>query len=217
MFGSFRARAFALAASLLIGLAAAPAAAAASEASPDPQALATLTAPVAVATPAVALPSVPPIGGSILTPRPVTPAIAQRLPLNDLVISFVDYKNQSSEEMCLAKAVYFEARGESLEGQLAVAQVVLNRAASGYYPPTVCGVVTQPAQFSFVHGGAMPAADTRSEVWHKALAIADIAMKHLATSVVASNVLWYHATYVAPAWGREHVRVAQIGMHIFYS
>jgi spore germination cell wall hydrolase CwlJ-like protein len=140
----------------------------------------------------------------------------QHLPLHDLVISFVDYKNQSGDELCLAKAVYFEARGESLEGQLAVAQVVLNRAASGIYPPTICGVVTQPAQFSFVHGGVMPAPDTTSECWHKALAIADIAMKHLAPSV-AANVLWYHATYVAPAWDRQHVRVAQIGMHIFYS
>jgi spore germination cell wall hydrolase CwlJ-like protein len=118
--------------------------------------------------------------------------------------------------LCLAKAVYFEARGETIDGQLAVAQVVLNRAASGVYPPTVCGVVTQPAQFSFVHDGIMPAANTSSECWHKALAIAHIAMKHLATSL-ASNVLWYHATYVAPAWGRQHIRVAQIGLHIFYS
>jgi hypothetical protein len=212
MFGSFRARLFALAASLLLGFWAVPAAAAAAETGPDTQALGALTAPTTVTNPAPAWPST----AAAIAPKPNAAALAQHLPLHDLVISFVDFGHESAEEMCLAKAVYFEARGESLEGQLAVAQVVLNRAASGIYPPTVCGVVTQHAQFSFVHDGIMPAADTTSEVWHKALAIADIAMKHLATSI-ASNVLWYHATYVAPAWGRQHVRVAQIGLHIFYS
>ena len=200
MFGSFRARVFALAFALLIGLGAAPAAAAAAESSPDYPALASLTAPVSPsATTASALVAAP-----------------QARPLHDLIISFVDFGNQSEEEMCLAKAVYFEARSESLDGQLAVAQVVLNRAASGVYPPSICGVVTQRAQFSFVHDGRMPAPDTTSDCWHKALAIANIAMKHQAASL-ASNVLWYHATYVAPAWGRQHVRVAQIGLHIFYS
>ncbi|HEX4736083.1 MAG TPA: cell wall hydrolase [Allosphingosinicella sp.] len=211
MFGSFRARVFALAASLFVVFWAGPAAAAAAASSPDVQALGSLTAPATVTTPAY-----PSTAAAVAPKVDAVATTMQRLPLHDLIISFVDYKNQSAEEMCLAKAVYFEARGESIEGQLAVAQVVLNRAASGTYPPTICGVVTQPAQFSFVHGGAMPAPDTSSECWHKALAIADIAMKHLATSL-ASNVLWYHATYVAPAWGRQHLRVAQIGMHIFYS
>ncbi len=215
MFGSFRARVIALAATLLFVFWAGPAAAAAA-ANPDFPALGTLASPGTVTTPAPA--SYPSVAAAI-APKPSANVVAtmQSLPLHDLVISFVDYGHESAEEMCLAKAVYFEARGESLEGQLAVAQVVLNRAASGVYPPTVCGVVTQRAQFSFVHDGIMPAADTTSEVWHKALAIADIAMKHLATSSIASNVLWYHATYVDPAWGRQHVRVAQIGMHIFYS
>jgi hypothetical protein len=212
MFGSFRARVFAIAASLLIAFGAAPAmAAAAATTNPDLQALGTLTSPAsAIAT----TPAPAPVPS--FTPKTTVPSLLKQRPLHDLVISFVDYGNQSFDEMCLAKAVYFEARGETLEGQLAVAQVVLNRAASGVYPPTVCGVVTQPAQFSFVHGGVMPSADTTSECWHKALAIADIAMKRLAQEV-APNVLWYHATYVAPAWGRQHMRVAQIGMHIFYS
>jgi hypothetical protein len=213
MFGSFRARVFAFAASLFIVCWAGPAAAAtAVETNPDLQALGSLASPASTLTPAPAAPSV----AAAIAPKAAVASTLQRLPLHDLVISFVDYKNQSAEELCLAKAIYFEARGETLDGQLAVAQVVLNRAASGVYPPTICGVVTQPAQFSFVHGGIMPAPDTSSECWHKALAISDIAMKHLATSL-ASNVLWYHATYVAPAWGRQHIRVAQIGLHIFYS
>lgn len=205
MSGWFRARVFALAFSLLIGLWAAPAAAAAAEASNNLD-IGTLVAP----SPAPAST----LTAATLPAQAAVPTAAR--PLHDMIISFVDFGNQGAEEMCLAKAVYFEARGETEEGQLAVAQVVLNRAASGVYPPTICGVVTQHAQFSFVHGGSMPNPDTSSSCWRKALAIAGIALKRLAPTV-PTNVLWYHATYVAPAWGRQHVRVAQIGTHIFYS
>jgi spore germination cell wall hydrolase CwlJ-like protein len=160
-----------------------------------------------------------PVGMTMVQPTSAVaqplPAVATR-PLHDLVIAFVDYGNQDEEQACLAKAVYFEARGETLEGQLAVAEVVLNRAASGLYPATICGVVTQHAQFSFIQSGHFPAVDASSECWHKALAIADVARKHLAREI-APNVLWYHASYVAPAWGRVKTRVAQIGAHIFYS
>lgn len=143
-------------------------------------------------------------------------AAPQHRPLHELVISFVDFGDQDSEEMCLVKAIYFEARSETIEGQLAVAEVILNRAASGLYPTTICGVVTQPAQFSFIRRGRFPTPDTRSEGWRKALAIADIAINGRAQKV-APNVLWYHATYVAPSWGRRLTRVARIGTHIFYS
>jgi hypothetical protein len=213
MFGSFRARVFAAAFALFIAAWATPAAAAAAEASPDLQGVGALAVPPASAS--LLDPAAPAVRPSA-QPKTAVPALIQPRPLHDLVISFVDFGNQSVEETCLAKAIYFEARGETLEGQLAVAQVVLNRAASGVYPPSICRVVTQPAQFSFVHGGQMPPVDATGECWHKALAIADIAMKRLASSL-PQNVLWYHATYVAPAWGRQHVRVTQIGMHIFYS
>ena len=66
----------------------------------------------------------------------------------------------NAEETCLATAVYFEARGETLEGQLAVARVVMNRAASGRYPSSWCATVKQPAQFSFVRQGLFPSVDT---------------------------------------------------------
>jgi spore germination cell wall hydrolase CwlJ-like protein len=149
-------------------------------------------------------------------PKPAVLAPTTPRPLRDLVISYVDYGNQDAEELCLAKAVYFEARSESLEGQLAVAEVVLNRAASGVYPPSICAVVTQPAQFSFIRGGRFPTPDTKSDCWHRALAIAEIARKRLA-SQVDRNVLWYHASYVSPSWGRAKNRAARIGTHIFYS
>jgi spore germination cell wall hydrolase CwlJ-like protein len=124
-------------------------------------------------------------------------------------------ETNGAEEDCLANAVYFEARGESLEGQLAVAEVVMNRARSGRYPATWCGVVTQRAQFSFVRGGIIPAANRDSQAWRRAVAIARIAQAGT-TRMLAANVLWYHANYVAPAWGRRLARSSVIGAHIFY-
>ena len=116
---------------------------------------------------------------------------------------------------CLATAVYFEARGESLEGQLAVARVVINRAASLKYPPDICGVVKQPWQFSFVRHGQFPAIDTGSTAWARAQGIARLAMANVIPSV-GNDVLWYHADYVAPSWGRRLNYVEKIGQHIFY-
>jgi len=146
--------------------------------------------------------------------KPAAPL--QRGPLSEMVAAFVDAGSYDAQQLCLAKAVYFEARGESLEGQLAVAEVILNRARSGRYPTTICNVVTQPAQFSFIRRGRFPAVNTNCEPWRKALAIAEIANKDLADAV-AGNVLWYHASYVSPSWGRRLTRVARIGTHIFYS
>jgi spore germination cell wall hydrolase CwlJ-like protein len=76
--------------------------------------------------------------------------------------------------------------------------------------------VTQPAQFSFIRNGRFPTPDTDSQAWRTAVAIAEIARKAQA-DLVPANVLWYHATYVSPSWGRRLTRVAQIGTHIFYS
>lgn len=116
---------------------------------------------------------------------------------------------------CLATAVYFEARGESVEGQLAVARVVMNRAASGRYPPDWCSVVKQPAQFSFVRHGQFPWIDTSSTAWARAQGVARLAMSNVIPSV-GNDVLWYHADYVAPSWGHRLNVVEKIGAHIFY-
>lgn len=115
---------------------------------------------------------------------------------------------------CLATAVYFEARGESAEGQLAVADVVMNRASSGRYPVTWCDVVKQPWQFSFVQHGQFPAI-TDGAAWARAQGIARIAMANLERTV-PTDVLWYHADYVAPSWGARLTQVEKIGAHIFY-
>jgi spore germination cell wall hydrolase CwlJ-like protein len=136
--------------------------------------------------------------------------------LDALVEAYEAGEVADREQECLANAVYFESRGEPVEGQLAVAQVVLNRASSGRYPQDLCAVITQKAQFSFIHAGRFPTADKASEAWRKAVAIARIAHEKLATSVPA-DVLWYHATYVAPSWGKRLSKSTQIGLHVFYS
>lgn len=136
-------------------------------------------------------------------------------PLYALVGRYSTTAQLDEETNCLATAVYFEARGESLEGQLAVARVVMNRAASGRYASDWCGVVKQPAQFSFVRHGQFPAIDNASAAWGKAEAIARLAVANVVPSV-DSNVLWYHADYVAPRWGHQLNVVEKIGAHIFY-
>lgn len=136
-------------------------------------------------------------------------------PLYALVDKFSAGAPLSDEANCIAVAVYHEARGESLEGQLAVAKVIMNRAASGKYPASWCGVVKQPWQFSFVRNGRFPSVDEHSAAWRKALGVTRLAVANAVQSVPA-NCLWYHADYVAPSWGRRLTKVDKIGAHIFY-
>jgi hypothetical protein len=149
-------------------------------------------------------------------PAAAPSATAPMRSLDELVAEYAGDATDSREQDCLAKAVYFEARGEPIDGQLAVAEVVLNRAASGRYPSDICAVVTQPWQFSFITKGRFPKPDMRSDSWRKAVAIARIAQGNLADKL-ASNVLWYHADYVSPSWGKRLSRQVKIGLHIFYS
>lgn len=135
--------------------------------------------------------------------------------LNALVDRFSAGAPLTDQANCIAVAVYHEARGESLEGQLAVAKVIMNRAASGKYPSTWCGVVKQPWQFSFVRHGQFPSVDQSSDAWRKALGITRLAVSNAVQSV-PSDTLWYHANYVAPRWRNNLQRVEQIGAHIFY-
>jgi len=113
----------------------------------------------------------------------------------------------------LATAIYYEARSESLAGQLAVAHVVLQRAKSGRFPSSLCGVVTQPGQFSFVRGGRLPAIPGNANQWRTARAIAQIARDGSWANPV-QGALFFHATRVSPGWAKE--RVTRIGGHVFY-
>lgn len=119
----------------------------------------------------------------------------------------------SAEEHCLAGAVYFESKGESLAGQLAVARVVMARAKSGRFPSTLCGVVYQKSQFSFVRGGKMPKINTGSVHWRNAKAITQIALDNSWKSQV-EGAMFFHARYVSPGW--RLTRLGTIDNHIFY-
>ncbi len=114
---------------------------------------------------------------------------------------------------CLASAIYFESKGEPLDGQLAVANVVINRMKSGRFPRSICAVVTQPGQFSFVRGGRMPGVSVAKPAYRTALAVAQVAMERHWESPVA-NALFFHARRVAPGW--RLTRVGTVGGHIFY-
>jgi spore germination cell wall hydrolase CwlJ-like protein len=143
--------------------------------------------------------------------RPKTPA--ERLGL--------DIKQRAKSEKCLADAVYFESRGEAKRGQIAVAQVVMNRVFSGFYPNNVCGVVYQNShrklacQFTFACDG-IPDVVKEPEMWKQATEIArDMLDGKLWLSEVGHST-HYHAYWVHPAWVREMRRTQKIGVHSFY-
>lgn len=117
------------------------------------------------------------------------------------------------ELACLATTIYFESKGEPLSGQLAVAQVVINRTQSGRFPQTLCSVVKQPGQFSFVRGGHMPSVNPLAAAYRRAVAVAMVAMAKGWESP-AGSALFFHARRVSPGW--RLTKVAAIGQHVFY-
>jgi spore germination cell wall hydrolase CwlJ-like protein len=135
--------------------------------------------------------------------------------LSELVAQIPAEDRMSEQMTCLAGAVYFESRGEPLAGQLAVAQVVINRAEDRRFPTSYCGVVYQRAQFSFVKNGRMPKIRTHTAAWQRAKAIARIAHDGMWDSP-AGDAVFFHANYVRPKWSYRKQRLAQIDTHIFY-
>jgi len=143
--------------------------------------------------------------------RPKSPA--ERLGLSGIA--------RAKSEKCLANAVYFEARGEPVRGQIAVAQVVMNRVFSPFYPKTVCDVVYQNAnrhnacQFTFACDG-IPDIVTEPEAWERAKRIArDMLDGKLWMPEVAKST-HYHAYWVHPSWVAEMKKMYKLGVHTFY-
>ena len=159
----------------------------------------------------------------------ISEAVTQELPADGVVgagslsdvgslgelVSAVEPGELTDQMRCLASAVCFEARGERLAGQLAVAQVVINRADDARWPASYCGVVYQRAQFSFVKNGRMPRVRTSSGAWQRAKAIAQIAHSGLWESE-AGEAVYFHAKHVRPKWSYRKQRTARIDTHIFY-
>jgi len=117
--------------------------------------------------------------------------------------------------MCLALAIYHEARGEPLHGQLMVAKVVVNRMASDKWPSDMCTVIKQPRQFSFVRKGKAP--KPRDKVaWAMSQALAAEILKD-PSILPYTTADHFHTTQVKPVWRKALYRVARVGQHIFYS
>lgn len=148
----------------------------------------------------------------------ITPAVAQidETPDFDSLSQAVAAQNTpdalDDDLTCLAGAIYFEAKGEPLPGQLAVAEVILNRAESGRFAKSVCAVVTQAGQFSFVRGGRIPAIGNNAN-YRTAIAVAQVALRDQWDSP-APKALFFHARRVSPGWRKT--KVASIGNHVFY-
>ena len=132
--------------------------------------------------------------------------------------------DSASELKCLSTAIYFEARGEPEDGQLAVAQVVLNRVKNPTYPNTICGVVYQNqskrnrCQFSFACDGR-PDRVTDKGAWAKAEDLARRSVEEQKSTFLdeVGSATHYHATYVKPRWASRMTRTEKIGRHIFYN
>jgi hypothetical protein len=143
--------------------------------------------------------------------RPRTPA--ERLGL--------DAKSRAKTEKCLTEVIYFEARGEAVRGQMAVAQVVLNRAFSGYYPTTVCGVVYQnkhrhlACQFTFACDNVADVVK-EPEMWERAKKIAQASLDGRIWLPEVSKSTHYHAYWVRPSWVNEMKKMYKTGVHTFY-
>ncbi|MDB5542010.1 MAG: hypothetical protein JWQ89_3737 [Devosia sp.] len=157
----------------------------------------------------------------------LTAAVLTNYAQDEFVPTFKRVKLAEGEKLCLAQAIYHEARGETREGQLAVANVIINRAFSKKYPSTICGVVFQNAdkgrykcQFTFACDGRSDMGRERN-AWNRSIKMAEDAFYEFQRGerpgVVPNSALFYHTTAVAPKWSHTFHRVAAIGSHVFYS
>lgn len=167
----------------------------------------------------------PPVSAEHTDLAPVVPAASEPTPVPLSMGAFMDWANISTEisdpeTNCLASAIYFEARSEPVEGQIAVAQVVLNRVDSGRYPDTICGVVFQNkdmehrCQFSFACDGITDKPHEK-QAWAHARKMAQLIIDSRGL-IANSGSTHYHASYVQPEWANHLTRTRQYGKHIFY-
>jgi hypothetical protein len=136
-------------------------------------------------------------------------------------LGLLDDKARAKSEKCLAEAVYFEARGEAVRGQIAVAQVVMNRTFSGFYPNTVCGVVYQnkhrhyACQFTFACDNVADVVRER-DMWDRARKIAKAMLDGQLWLPEVAKSTHYHAYWVHPSWVSEMKKMYKFGVHTFY-
>lgn len=136
-------------------------------------------------------------------------------------LGLFDPKARAKQEKCLAEAVYFEARGEAVRGQIAVAQVVMNRTFSGFYPTTPCAVVYQnkhrhlACQFTFACDNVRDVV-REPDMWDRARKIAKATLDGQLWLPEVGKSTHYHAYWVRPSWVREMKKLYRTGVHTFY-
>ena len=165
-------------------------------------------------------PSLPQLRGPLSVPTQADPALLQAAAFQASAPFRLANPDAAAHDLdCLTAAVYYEARGESREGQAAVAQVVLNRVRSPSFPKTVCGVVYQGAashacQFSFACDG-QTGERHEADAWERARAVASRALGGYVMGAVGSAT-HFHVASLGGIWGAGMVRIAQVGQHVFY-
>ncbi|MFP7673526.1 cell wall hydrolase [Marivita sp. S0852] len=122
---------------------------------------------------------------------------------------------------CLAEALYFEARGETIKGQFAVAEVIMNRVKSGRFPDSVCAVINQgtgrkyQCQFTYTCDG-IPERVHEPRAWERVGKVAKAILDGVAPRNLTDGATHYHTTAVNPRWSRTYTKTASIGVHLFY-
>jgi spore germination cell wall hydrolase CwlJ-like protein len=136
-------------------------------------------------------------------------------------LGLFDEKSRAKSEKCLTEAIYFEARGEAVRGQIAVAQVVMNRTFSGFYPNTVCGVVYQnkhrhlACQFTFACDNVADVV-REPDMWDRARKISKAMLDGQLWLPEVGKSTHYHAYWVHPSWVSEMKKMYKFGVHTFY-
>ncbi len=126
----------------------------------------------------------------------------------------------TSEMKCLAEAIYFEARGEALEGQYAVGEVIINRVLSKDFPNSVCGVISEGAsrlnacQFSYNCDGKLETI-TEKKIYERILKLSKMLLEPSAR-FLTSGATFYHSKLVSPSWSKKFIKTNEIGNHVFY-
>lgn len=135
-------------------------------------------------------------------------------------VSIAQAEISKEEAYCLAQNMFFEARGESLEGQLMVAEVTINRANHKKFPNSICGVVWQRKQFSWTHDGKHDDPTRMGKTdrleWEKIKHLAHLVLNEGNHILPKTGALYYHANYVKPVWRHKLTYIKKVGAHKFY-
>lgn len=145
---------------------------------------------------------------------------ARAVALNRAWVDGLPRASGDSHWKCLAEALYFEARGETVKGQVAVAEVIMNRVKSSRYPDTLCGVIKQgtgrkyQCQFTYTCDGQSESI-REPEAYERVGKIARAVLDGLSVTLTA-GATHYHTTAVRPNWARVYTKTVRIGDHVFY-